>query len=159
MYQGAIEGTLANGNFIVTYESIIPNLQALMNYQPLMRDFFKEGLFDPIDQRYFRLINRAPDLKNEVRWEELGDYQPFETFASIFNGNNVGKESYFDKMTHFDFKTLLPGLLQVEDRMSMAHGLESRVPFLDHPIVEFAATMPADIKFKDGSLKMILMNT
>ncbi len=35
-------------------------------------------------------------------------------------------------MTHFDFKTLLPALLQVEDRVSMAHGLESRVPLLDH---------------------------
>ena len=54
-------------------------------------------------------------------------------------------------MTHFDFKTLLPALLQVEDRVSMAHGLESRVPFLDHPLVEFAATMPADVKFKDGA--------
>ena len=54
-------------------------------------------------------------------------------------------------MTHFDFKTLLPALLQVEDRVSMAHGLESRVPFLDHPLVELAATIPADVKFKDGS--------
>lgn len=43
--------------------------------------------------------------------------------------------------------------------MSMAHGLESRVPFLYKELVEFAATMPADIKFKDGSLKMILVNT
>ncbi len=59
-------------------------------------------------------------------------------------------------MTHFDFKTLLPALLQVEDRVSMAHGLESRVPFLDHPIVELAATMPADIKFKDGRMKHVL---
>ena len=41
------------------------------------------------------------------------------------------KEAYFDSMTHFDFKCLLPALLQVEDRMSMAHGLESRVPLLD----------------------------
>ncbi len=40
----------------------------------------------------------------------------------------------------------------------MAHGLESRVPFLDHPIVEFAATIPADSKFKDGTLKMVLIN-
>jgi len=88
----------------------------------------------------------------------LSDYSPFETFSTIFHGKNVGKESYFDKMTHFDFKTLLPGLLQVEDRMSMAHGLESRVPFLDHAIVEFAATMPSDIKFKDGTLKKILLD-
>ncbi len=61
-------------------------------------------------------------------------------------------------MTHFDFKTLLPALLQVEDRVSMAHGLESRVPFLDHEIVEFAATMPADVKFKDGTMKQVLKN-
>jgi len=61
-------------------------------------------------------------------------------------------------MTHFDFKTLLPALLQVEDRMSMAHGVEARVPFLDHPLVEFAATIPADIKFKNGELKRLLKN-
>lgn len=59
-------------------------------------------------------------------------------------------------MTHFDFKTLLPALLHVEDRMSMAHGLESRVPFVDHQIVEFAATMPSNVKFKEGHLKHVL---
>jgi len=53
---------------------------------------------------------------------------------------------------------LLPGLLHVEDRMSMAHGVESRVPFLYYPLVEFAATMPADVKFKDGTLKKILID-
>ena len=58
-------------------------------------------------------------------------------------------------MTHFDFKTLLPALLQVEDRVSMAHGLESRVPLLDHELVELAATIPADIKFKDGKMKHV----
>ena len=35
----------------------------------------------------------------------------------------------------------------------MAHGLESRVPFVDHEIVEFAATLPAIVKFKNGELK------
>jgi asparagine synthase (glutamine-hydrolysing) len=62
-------------------------------------------------------------------------------------------------MTHFDFKCLLPALLQVEDRMSMAHGLESRVPLLDHSVVEFAATMPADLKFKDGQMKHFIKST
>jgi len=156
--KGAIEGSLKSGNFIVTYESIIPNLVALQNYKPLIREFWRDGIFESLDKRYYRLINRAPSIEKEVNWETLSDYSPFETFSTIFHGKNVGKESYFDKMTHFDFKTLLPGLLQVEDRMSMAHGLESRVPFLDHAIVEFAATMPSYIKFKDGTLKKILLD-
>jgi asparagine synthase (glutamine-hydrolysing) len=154
--KGAIDGTMNSGNYVVTYESIIPNLGALRRYKPLLQEFWREGLFDELDVRYFRLINRAPDLGDEIRWELLGDYSPLETFRSIFHGGNVGKEAYFDSMTHFDFKTLLPALLQVEDRVSMAHGLESRVPFLDHPLVELAATMPADVKFKDGEMKHAL---
>jgi asparagine synthase (glutamine-hydrolysing) len=38
----------------------------------------------------------------------------------------------------------------------MAHGLESRVPFLDHPLVELLATIPSNIKFKDGTMKQVL---
>lgn len=157
--KAAINGSSHNGNFIVTYESIIPNLRSLKNYQPLLQEFWREGLFDEIDKRYYRLINRAPTLQNEIHWDLLGGYSPFENFQQIFHGNNVKKESYFDSMTHFDFKTLLRALLHVEDRMSMAHGVESRVPFLDHPLVEFAATMPSNIKFQDGTLKRVLIQS
>ena len=153
--KAAIDGTMHSGNFVVTYESIIPNLVALQNYKPLLKEFWSEGLFEDLDARYFRLINRAPHLSGEVDFDALGDYSPFATFQGIFNGSNVGHQSYFDKMTHFDFKTLLPALLQVEDRVSMAHGLESRVPLLDHELVELAATMPADVKFKDGTMKHV----
>lgn len=153
--KAAIDGTMNSGNFVVTYESIIPNLVALKGYKPMLQEFFREGLFDSMDRRYFRLINRAPHLRDEIRWEELGDYSPYETFRTQFNGSNVGKESYLDLMTHFDFKTLLPALLQVEDRVSMAHGLESRVPLLDHALVEFAATIPSDVKFKNGHAKHV----
>ena len=157
--KAAIDGTMNNGNFVVTYESIIPNLVALKNYKPLLQQFWQEGIFDSLDKRYYRLVNRAPSLTSEIAWECLGDYRPFEQFQKIFHGENVGKESYFDSMTHFDFKTLLPALLHVEDRMSMAHGLESRVPFLDSSVVEFAATMPADVKFKGGELKKVLVHS
>jgi asparagine synthase (glutamine-hydrolysing) len=157
--KAAIDGTMNNGHFIVTYESIIPNLVALRNYKPMLQEFWREGLFEERDKRYFRLINRAPLLGDEINWELLHGYSPYETFREIFNGDNVQKESYFDQMTHFDFKTLLPALLQVEDRVSMAHGLESRVPFLDHPVVECAATIPANIKFRDGTMKEVLKNS
>ena len=151
--KAAIEGTMHDGNFVVTYESIIPNLVALRNYRPLLQEFWRDGLFEELDARYFRLIDRAPTLRAEIDWPALGSYSPFETFQEIFNGDNVGHQSYFDKMTHFDFKTLLPALLQVEDRVSMAHGLESRVPLLDHELVELAATVPSNVKFKDGTMK------
>lgn len=156
--KAAIDGTMHGGNFIVTYESIIPNLVTLREYKPLLQEFWREGLFEDIDQRYFRLINRAPTLGDEINWDMLEGYSVYETFHGIFRADNVKKESYFDSMTHFDFKTLLPALLHVEDRVSMAHGLESRVPFLDHPLVELAATMPSDVKFKNGSMKNVLRN-
>lgn len=154
--KGAIDNTLHTGNFIVTYESIIPNLQTLQGYKSLIKEFWSEGIFDERDKRYFRLVNRANTLKNEVRWDLFEPYSAFKEFKNIFWGENIEKESYFDSMTHFDFKTLLPALLQVEDRMSMAHGLESRVPILDHPLIEFMATVPSNVKFQNGELKHLI---
>ncbi len=156
--KAAIDGTIHNGNFIVTYESIIPNLEALRRYKPLLQEFWRDGLFEDLDRRYFRLINRARDLGPEINWAAIEKFAPYDTFRAIFRGQNVQKESYFDSMTHFDFKTLLPALLQVEDRVSMAHGLESRVPFLDHPLVELAATIPSNVKFMNGRMKHVLKN-
>lgn len=154
--KGAIEGSLSNGNYLVTYESIIPNLETLRQYKPMLQEFWAKGLFGERDDRYWRLINRANTFGAILTPDAINQKATFEEFHQIFWGENVGKESYFDSMTHFDFKTLVPALLQVEDRMSMAHGVEARVPFLDHPLIEFAATIPADIKFRNGELKRLL---
>lgn len=154
--KGAIDGTLHNGNYVVSYESIIPNLETLRQYKPMLREFWSSGLFGERDERYWRLVNRANTFGSILDPHAIDQRATLEEFKQIFWGSNVGKESYFDSMTHFDFKTLLPALLQVEDRMSMAHGVEARVPFLDHPLVEFAATIPADIKFRNGELKRLL---
>lgn len=154
--KGAIDGTLHNGNYVVSYESIIPNLETLRQYKPMLREFWSSGLFEERDSRYWRLVNRANTFGDILTPGVINHEKTFEEFKSIFWGSNVSEESYFDSMTHFDFKTLLPALLQVEDRMSMAHGVEARVPFLDHPLVEFAATIPADIKFRNGELKRLL---
>lgn len=155
--KAAIDGTYKDGNYVVTIESIIPNLGILREYTPLIKEFWKDGLFGPLDQRFLRLIDRSTDMQEEITWNDLDIEGVYQRFYEIFNNrNNVAKEAYFDSMTHFEFKTLLPALLHVEDRMSMAHGLESRVPLIDHPLIEFAATVPADIKFKGGQLKHLL---
>ena len=153
--KGAIEDTLHNGDFLVTYESIIPNLKCLNLYKPLIKEFWAEGLFEPMDRRYYQLINRAKGLEEAVEPPGPDGYSPWAAFERIFNSPKGRVTSYFDKMTNFDFQTMLPALLQIEDRMSMAHGLEARVPLLDHHLVELAATIPANIKFKNGRMKHI----
>lgn len=154
--QASIEGTMADGDFGVSFESILPNLVTLQSYKPLIKEFWSNGLFEEKDQRYFRLINRANTIEPMLSPETIMHEESFAEFQDIFAGANVSNASYFNMMTHFDFKTLLPALLQVEDRMSMAHGLESRVPFLDQPLVEFSATVPLNVKFLDGELKRLL---
>jgi asparagine synthase (glutamine-hydrolysing) len=155
-FKAAIDGT-AKGRYVVTAESIIPNMGALREYKPMMQDFWRDGMFGPMDERYFRLIDRSVDMQDDIDWQIVDTAQVAGQFKALFdNPANVAKDAYLDKMMHFDFKCQLPALLHVEDRMSMAWGLESRVPFLDHPLVEFLATVPAIVKFKGGELKRLL---
>jgi len=158
--KAAIEGNYQQGNFVVTAESIIPNLEVLKAYKPMLKRFWKNGLFESLEKRYFALVNRAPDIQHEAALKDVEQQKVYQKFLNVFNAAKFERaESYFDSMTHFDFKCLLPGLLHVEDRMSMAHGLEARVPFLYYPLIEFMATIPANIKFKDGRMKHLLKET
>ena len=158
--KAAIEGNYKKGNFVVTAESIIPNLEVLNAYKPMLKRFWSQGLFEPLEKRYFSLIDRGSDLDGEVILSLSEREHVYMQFLDVFNAAKFEHaESYFDSMTHFDFKCLLPSLLHVEDRVSMAHGLEARVPFLYHPLIEFVATIPANIKFADGRMKHLLKQT
>jgi asparagine synthase (glutamine-hydrolysing) len=154
--KASIEGDPDPGVFAVSFQDILPRLSLLREYKPMIQGAFSKGLFDPFDERYFRLIDRSQDMADEVDWNVLPKAGVFERFREHFNRPNTGQTAYFDRMTHFDFTHLLPALLQVEDRMSMAHGLEARVPLLDAPLVEFAASIPPEIKFEGGQLKHML---
>jgi asparagine synthase (glutamine-hydrolysing) len=153
--KGGIEGTQEDHRYIVTFESILPNLQQLRGYEPMMRHVFSEGLFESPEKRYFRLVDRSADLRDAIDPEvwDGGHYRPFDAFQAIFDAPEC--HSLINKMTRFDLKTLLPALLQVEDRTSMAVSLESRVPLLDHRIVELVASMPPMVKFKGGRSKHV----
>lgn len=153
--RGAIDETFDKGEFVVTFESILPSLSSLKQYKPLLKHFWKDGVFEPADRRYFRLVTRGSTAQLFCNREVLAGGDPFESFSQIFNRPGLG--SLFNKMTNFDLRTLLPALLQVEDRTSMAVSLESRVPLLDHRIAELMASVPATIKFKDGRLKHLFL--
>jgi asparagine synthase (glutamine-hydrolysing) len=61
------------------------------------------------------------------------------------------------QLQDLDLNTYLPGdILTKVDRMSMANSLEARVPLLDHPLVEFACSLPPDHRFRDGETKYLL---
>ncbi len=61
-----------------------------------------------------------------------------------------------DQLLYTDQKTYLVELLMKQDRMSMAASIESRVPFLDHPLVEFSARVPARLKLHGGAGKWLI---
>ncbi|MGE5092894.1 MAG: asparagine synthase (glutamine-hydrolyzing) [Bacillota bacterium] len=86
----------------------------------------------------------------------LSGHSTFDVFRGVFDRHPLELESSEDYINHslyFEAKTFLHGLLVVEDKVSMAHGLESRVPFLDDRLVEFAMRVPVRYKMEDSLLQ------
>lgn len=151
---GAIFETAHQSRYAVTLESIVPNLPVLQGYVPMLQGLWRDGLFDAPDRRYFKLIDRSEGMSHLFSPEVFGrGYSPFESFQGIFNRD--GLHSLINQMTYFDLKGSLPALLHVEDRTSMAASIESRVPLLDHRLVEFMARIPPNIKFAGGRMKHV----
>jgi asparagine synthase (glutamine-hydrolysing) len=158
--KGAIMQTQEESQHVVTLASIIPNLPLLDQYRPLMQSFWKDGLFGDMDRRYFQLVDRSQQIETLLTDDALAAInreEVFEQFQSIFHRPDT--RSYLNKMMHFDLKTLLPALLQIEDRVSMAVSLESRVPLLDCRIVDLVNSIPPQMKFHGGKTKHILTET
>ncbi|MFC1880775.1 asparagine synthase (glutamine-hydrolyzing) [Thermodesulfobacteriota bacterium] len=155
--KGAIYESNEEGEHIVSLASILPNLPALRQYVPMLRRFWSKGVFGPMDQRYFRLIDRnegdltvfSADFRASFDQELI-----FARFQSVFNNPNTF--SYYNKMVHYDMVASLPALLHVEDRVSMANSIESRVPILDRRIVELVLSMPPAMKFRGAEMKYFL---
>ncbi len=88
----------------------------------------------------------APDV-----WNALSGHSTYDVFRGVFAGHQGELETAEDYVNHslyFEAKTFLHGLLVVEDKVSMAHGLETRVPFLDDELVDFAMRVP--VRYKLG---------
>jgi len=103
-------------------------------WQRLVSDEDKERLFNSETNRYAK------------------EKPAYEAFRSVFNkypGQFHSKEDFINASLYFELKTFLPGLLLVEDKLSMASSLETRVPFLDDDLVEFAARVPVHYKLRN----------
>jgi asparagine synthase (glutamine-hydrolysing) len=158
--KGTILETMEEGEHIVSLNTILPNLPYIKRYLPMIKTFWKSGSFEAMDKRYFNLIDRMEGSKDYFNPGFLDFYLTkdiFNRYKQLFNDPNT--HSYFNKMTHFDLFGSLPALLQVEDRMSMAVSVESRVPLLDHRIVDLVASIPPSMKFKGAEMKYILKKT
>ncbi|MBV9121014.1 MAG: asparagine synthase (glutamine-hydrolyzing), partial [Chloroflexi bacterium] len=103
-------------------------------WQRLVPDADKEALFQP---DVFREAQGAP---------------PFDTFKTVIDGADLPLESNHDFVNaalYFELKTFLHGLLVVEDKVSMAHSLETRTPFLDNDLADFALRLPIEYRLRN----------
>lgn len=121
-------------------------------YRAVVNDNFE----DYVDKYYVfwqRLINNK-DLRRVFApiWDDVKDVRTRDIFRDVFlNHDNEldSPEAYINHSLYFECKTFLHGLLVVEDKLSMAHSLESRVPFLDNDLVDFAMRCPVHLKLNN----------
>ncbi len=103
-------------------------------WQRLIPDSAKQGFYQP-------------DI-----YPQILEHQTKDVFKSVMGGRTsqpTTPEGYVNQSLYFEIKTFLHGLLVVEDKLSMAHGLETRVPFLDNDLVDFAMKVPVRYKLRD----------
>ena len=85
-------------------------------------------------------------------WGDVDQVWTRDIFRDVFatHENELQRpEDYINHSLYFEAKTFLHGLFVVEDKLSMAHGLESRVPFMDNDLVDFAMQCPVGLKLNN----------
>ena len=121
-------------------------------YRAVVNDSF-EHYVDKYYQFWQRLIpNEAVQAVFAPIWNEVRHVSTRDIFRDVFHQYShtlTRPEDYVNHSLYFEAKTFLQGLLIVEDKLSMAHGLESRVPFMDNDLVDFAMRVPASLKLKN----------
>ena len=120
--------------------------------------------FDDYMDKYYMFWHRLMDgdqLKQIFSpiSNEISHVSTMDIFRSVFksqHGNGHSAEEYVNHSLYFEAKTFLHGLLLVEDKLSMAHSLEARVPFLDNDLVDFSTKIPVNLKL--GNLNTMISN-
>ena len=112
--------------------------------------------FDNYIDKYYQFWQRLipnKEIKNLFSpiLDDIKNVWTRDIFKDVFKTSSIAKtpEDYINHSLYFEAKTFLHGLLVVEDKLSMAHSLETRVPFLDNDLVDFAQKIPIKYKLKD----------
>ncbi len=126
-------------------------------YRAVVNDDF-EHYVDKYYGFWHRLVpnNRLSAVFAPI-WSDVKHVWTRDIFRDVFKHHAESlrrPEDYVNHSLYFEAKTFLHGLLVVEDKLSMAHGLESRVPFLDNDLVDFALSLPVSAKL--GNLSEVI---
>ena len=163
-FQASFGRTDMFGQFNYTQQKLSSPLE-----QPLIKKLLSHGLTGlarSIRQRIFKPEKTFKDLWIELhcgQWQGaftteftkgLGGYSPVDDYLKPFL--EIDTDEVLDQCLYHDQRVYLPSLLLLEDRVSMALSIESRVPFLDNRIVEFLATVPPEQKVRGLEPKHLL---
>ena len=85
---------------------------------------------------------------------QMGGIDPYAGVREVLEQTDA--QSLLDRLLYADIKTYLHELLMKQDQMSMAASVESRVPFLDHKLVEFTSSLPERLKLRGWTTKYVL---
>lgn len=126
-------------------------------YYRVFKSIGQEEFFESYYQFWQRLV--SDERKHELFTPDTARHMDFQLpktiFKRVFTFNDRLRydtpEDHIQNSLYFEIKTFLPGLLIVGDKLSMAHGLEERFPFLDNDLVNFAMSVP--VKYKLGRLE------
>jgi asparagine synthase (glutamine-hydrolysing) len=132
-------------------------LPASRTRQRALRTFFaRPATLEALYLDNFAVFSREEQrslISGDVR-HRLATLDPYATATELMAGSDA--KTLLDRLLYVDTKTYLHELLMKQDQMSMAASIESRVPFLDHPLVEFTARLPERLKLRGGTTKYIL---
>ena len=121
--------------------------------------------FDEYIDTYYQFWQRLipnKDIKQVFApiWGDVSHVWTRDIFRDVFSAHApklTKPEDYINHSLYFEAKTFMHGLLVVEDKLSMAHSLETRVPFLDNDLVDFAMCCPVNMKLNSLS-EVVRMN-
>ena len=135
--------------------SKIGGFHSLAKYAALMNVPLEEYYFGRTSNPFaYFLVNRSKLLTPELL-REVGPGDPAGVAEKCFAES--GPASDLNRMLYVDTKTWLPDDLLIKaDKMTMSNSLELRVPFLDHKVLEFAASLPQSYKLHGVTTKYIL---